>query len=73
MSKVVMVEQVVPVAAPEHAVNKAVAHYRLENSNLQKMANENPSLSASGYRSRRGMKAPLSASERQSGWVLGTA
>ena len=42
MSKVVMVEQVVPVAAPEHAVNKAVAHNRLENSNLQKMANENP-------------------------------
>jgi len=42
----VMVEQVVPVAAPEHAVNKAVAHNRLENSNLQKMANENPYLSA---------------------------
>ena len=46
MSKVVMVEQVVPVAAPEHVVSKAVAHNRLENSNLQKMANENPSLSA---------------------------
>ncbi len=43
----VRVEQVVPVAAPEHAVSKAVVHNRLENSNLQKMANENPSLSAS--------------------------
>ena len=59
MSKVVMVEQVVPVAAPEHAVNKAVAHNRLENSNLQKMANENPSLSASLVNSDPAASPPL--------------
>ena len=44
VSKVVRVEQVVPVAAPEKAVSKAVAHNRLGNSKLQKMVTRIPPL-----------------------------